>query len=105
MAAVCVIEVDMDANQTFPIAGRVRRQIFVNDCIADGRRVLCGSIVEESYVRDSQTRMLFCDTQCLAAHAFSIKKHARNARKKSHEVLKSRLQSQHWPGGSSARLV
>jgi hypothetical protein len=27
---------------------------------------LCGGIVEKGYVRDSQTRLIYCDTQCFA---------------------------------------
>ena len=32
----------------------------------DQHCALCGGIVEKSYVRDSQTRLIYCDTQCFA---------------------------------------
>ena len=32
---------------------------------------LCGDHIEEGYVRDSQTRMIYCDTQCLAGWAYA----------------------------------
>ncbi|MBO0759183.1 MAG: hypothetical protein J2P54_25360, partial [Bradyrhizobiaceae bacterium] len=32
----------------------------------DQQCALCGGIVEKGYVRDSQTRLIYCDTQCLA---------------------------------------
>ena len=40
------------------VNGRVRRM--------DQHCALCGGIVEESYVRDLQTRLIYCDTQCFA---------------------------------------
>jgi hypothetical protein len=30
---------------------------------------LCGGLIEKGYVRDSQTRLTYCDTQCFAAWA------------------------------------
>jgi hypothetical protein len=31
-----------------------------------GHCALCGGIVEQGYVRDLQTRLIYCDTQCFA---------------------------------------
>jgi len=30
---------------------------------------LCGGLIEKGYVRDSQTRLIYCDTQCFAGGA------------------------------------
>ena len=30
---------------------------------------LCGGLIEKGYVRDSQTRLIYCDTQCFAGWA------------------------------------
>jgi len=30
---------------------------------------LCGSVLEKGYVRDSQTRLIYCDPQCLPGEA------------------------------------
>jgi hypothetical protein len=58
---------------------RRTRFVLVNDCTpsGDGCCAVCGRTVEKGYVRDPQTRLIFCDTQCFAGHAFSIKSHAR----------------------------
>ena len=44
------------------------RFVLVNDRVprTDQRCALCGAIVEKGYVRDSQTRLIYCDTQCRA---------------------------------------
>lgn len=61
--------------------------VLVNDRIprGDERCALCGSAVVKGYVRDPQTRLFYCDTQCFAGHEFSIRKHVR----KTYEMLKS----------------
>jgi hypothetical protein len=48
-----------------------RRFVIVNDRVprTEQHCALCGGIVENSYVRDSQTRLIYCDTQCLAGGA------------------------------------
>jgi hypothetical protein len=62
------MEVDMNANLTFATGGFLHRTRFVlvNDRVprADGHCALCGRIIEKGYVRDSQTRLIYCDTQC-----------------------------------------
>jgi hypothetical protein len=47
------------------------RFVIVNDRVprTEQHCALCGGIVEKSYVRDSQTRLIYCDTQCLAGRA------------------------------------
>jgi len=62
------MEVDMNANLTFARGGFLHRTRFVvvNNRVprTDGHCALCGSIIEKGYVRDSQTRLIYCDTQC-----------------------------------------
>jgi len=62
------MEVDMNANLTFATGGSLHRTRFVlvNDRVprTDGHCALCGRIIEKGYVRDSQTRLIYCDTQC-----------------------------------------
>ena len=72
----------MSANLTHAsIGGYLRRTRFVlvNDHVPrrDADCALCGSKIEKSYVRESQTRLFYCDTQCFAGHAITIKNHAR----------------------------
>ena len=47
------------------------RFVLVNDRVPclDQYCTLCGGIVEKSYVRDSQTRLIYCDTRCFAGGA------------------------------------
>jgi hypothetical protein len=47
------------------------RLVFVNDRIprTDRRCALCGGIVEKGYVRDLQTRLIYCDAQCFPGPA------------------------------------
>jgi hypothetical protein len=67
------MEVDVNANLTFVRGGFLHRTRFVlvNDRVprTDGHCALCGSILEKGYVRDSQTRLIYCDTQCLPGEA------------------------------------
>jgi hypothetical protein len=46
----------------------ITRFVLVNDRISrTGEHcALCGGIVEKGYVRDSQTRLIYCDPQCFA---------------------------------------
>jgi hypothetical protein len=67
------MEVVMNANLTFAAGGFLHRTRFVlvNDRIprADGHCALCGRIIEQGYVPDSQTRLIYCDTQCFPGGA------------------------------------
>ena len=69
----------MGANPLFVSTSELRlraRFVVVNDRMPHRNEhcALCGGIVQKGYVRDALTRLLFCDTQCFAGHAFSIKK-------------------------------
>ena len=72
----------MSANLTHTNIGKFlhrTRFVLVND--RDPRRdadcALCGSKIEKGYVRESQTRLFCCDTQCFVGNAIAIKNHAR----------------------------
>jgi len=60
----------MSTNLTFAPGGLPwqARFVLVNDRVprTEQHCALCGGIVEKSYVRDSQTRLIYCDTQCFA---------------------------------------
>ena len=60
----------MSASPSFVTGGSAGRTRFVlvNGRVprADQRCALCGAIVDKGYVRDSRTRVIYCDTQCLA---------------------------------------
>ena len=62
----------MNANLTFATGGFLHRTRFV--LVSDrvprtGHCTLCGRIIEKGYVRDSQTRLIYCDTQCFLGEA------------------------------------
>jgi hypothetical protein len=48
------------------------RFVLVNDRIprTGEHCALCGGIVEKGYVRDSQTRSIYCDPQCFAGGSY-----------------------------------
>ena len=58
----------MGANLAFAISRRRTRFILVNDRLprTDERCAMCGGILEKGYIRDSQTRLIYCDTRCFA---------------------------------------
>ena len=47
------------------------RFVLVNNRVphTDQHCALCGGLIEKGYVRDSQTRLICCDTQCFAGWA------------------------------------
>jgi hypothetical protein len=51
------------------------RFVLVNDRAprTDQQCSLCGGIVEKGYVRDSQTRLIYCDPQCFAGGSHMTK--------------------------------
>lgn len=63
------MEVSMNAHSIFATGGfpYQTRFVLVNDRVprTDRKCALCGKIVEECYVRDARTRLIYCDTQCL----------------------------------------
>jgi hypothetical protein len=60
----------MSTNLTFATCefSRGIRFVLVNNRIprTDEHCALCGGLIEKGYVRDSQTRLIYCDTQCFA---------------------------------------
>ena len=56
----------MSANLAFAIRHRRTRFILVNDRLlrTDERCAMCGGILQKGYLRDAQTRLIYCDTQC-----------------------------------------
>jgi hypothetical protein len=64
----------MSTNLTFATRGFSRgiRFVLVNNRVprTDERCALCGGMVEHGYVRDSQTRLIYCDTQCFPGGTF-----------------------------------
>jgi hypothetical protein len=45
------------------------RFVLVNNRIprTDEHCALCGGLIEKGYVRDSQTQLIYCDTQCFSS--------------------------------------
>ena len=76
----------MSTDPTFA-TGRFPQAIrFVSLITASHARThcaVCGGLIEKGYVRDSQTRLIYCDTQCFAAWAHEaatvVKNHGRKA--------------------------
>ena len=68
------------ATERFPQAIRF---VLVNDRVprTDQQCALCGGLIEKGYVRDSRTRLIYCDTQCFAgwAAAAAVKTRGRKA--------------------------
>jgi hypothetical protein len=56
----------MGANLPFAISHHRTRFILVNDRLprTDERCAMCGGILEKGYIRDSQTRLIYCETRC-----------------------------------------
>jgi hypothetical protein len=52
-------------------SARQTRFVLVNDGVPCGgaQCTLCGTNVDKGYVRDWQTRLIYCDTRCFAGHA------------------------------------
>ena len=78
-------EMHMSSNPTFAAAQPYRTKfVLVNDRVprTDQRCALCGGIVEEAYVRDSQTRLIYCDTQCLAGGSYMTRSLLNSRRRK-----------------------
>ena len=61
------------------------RFVLVNNRVPRMRQhcALCGGLIEKGYVRDSQTRLIYCDTQCFPGGADEaapvVKNHGRKA--------------------------
>jgi hypothetical protein len=83
----------MNTNLTFGTGRFLHRTrlVLVNDRIprTDGGCALCGRIIEKGYVRELQTRLIYCDTQCFPGEADMVSPSAKIARGKCHEMRKS----------------
>ena len=44
---------------------------------------LCSGLIEKGYVRDSQTRLIYCDTQCFAGWAYGAATVVKNRGRKA----------------------
>jgi hypothetical protein len=62
----------MGANLAFAIRHRRTKLILVNDRLprTDERCAMCGGILEKGHIRDSQTRLIYCDTRCFAGREY-----------------------------------
>jgi hypothetical protein len=74
----------MSANVTLTTGGFFHRTRFVlvNYRVPrdDEHCALCGGLIKKGYVRDVRTRLVYCDTQCLAGGAYTVtKSHVRKA--------------------------
>jgi hypothetical protein len=74
----------MSANVTLTTGGFPHRTRFVLvNCRVprdDQHCALCGGVIKNGYVRDVRTRLVYCDTQCLAGGAYTVtKNHVRKA--------------------------
>ena len=69
-----LMEVIMSVNLPSAISHRRTRFILVNDRLprTDERCAMCGGIVEKGYVRDFQTGLICCDTQCFAGGDYLV---------------------------------
>jgi hypothetical protein len=77
----------MSTNLTFATGRFLQRTRFVivNDRIPStgGHCAFCGGIIEKGYVRDAQTRLTYCDTQCLPGEVLAMPGVKNRARKVS----------------------
>jgi hypothetical protein len=61
------------------------RFVVVNNRIpcTDEHCALCGGLIEKGYIRDSQTRLIYCDSECLAGGAHEAAAVVKNRGKKA----------------------
>jgi hypothetical protein len=85
--ASVTMDLAMSINPTFAIGRFLQRTRFVvvNDRIPriGGHCASCGGIIEKGYVRDAQTLLTYCDTQCLPGEASAMPRVNRGMRKAS----------------------
>ena len=64
---------------------RAIRFVLVNNRVphTDQHCALCGGLIENGYVCDSQTRLTYCDTQCFAARAHGAAAFVKNRGRKA----------------------
>jgi hypothetical protein len=71
------MEVDMNANLTFATGGFPQLTfVLVNERRPRNNPhcALCGGTIEQGYVRDFRTRLIYCDPQCFSGGAYSVTK-------------------------------
>jgi hypothetical protein len=66
----------MSANLAFATSHCRTRFILVNDRLprTDERCAMCGGILQKGYLRNAQTRLIYCDTRCFAGEYLSNSK-------------------------------
>ena len=64
---------------------RAIRFVVVNNRVpcADQHCAVCGGPIEKGYVSNSQTRLIYCDTQCLAGWAHGAVSNIKNYGRKA----------------------
>jgi hypothetical protein len=65
------VEMSTDLGYATGRFSRAIRFVLVNNRVphTDQHCALCGCLLEKGYVRDSQTRLIYCDTRCFAGWA------------------------------------
>jgi hypothetical protein len=78
---------NMSSNLTFATGGFPQgiRFVLVNDRVphTDEQCALCGGLIEKGYVRDSRTRLIYCDAQCFAGWAHNAAPVVKNRGRKA----------------------
>jgi len=72
----------MSVNLPFAIDHPRTRFVLVNDRLphADEHCTMCGGIVDNGYIRDFPTRLIYCDMQCFAGGDYLA--HSKDRRRK-----------------------
>jgi hypothetical protein len=100
---------NMGAVATF-ITDRFQRAIpfvLVNNPVPrmDQHSTLCGRLIEKGYIRNSQTRLVYCDAQCFIGGTHEAPPSSKIVEGKRHEMFKPALLSWNRSCLLSARLV
>ena len=78
---------NMNTDLTLATRGfrRAIRLVLVNDRVprTDQHCALCDGLLEKGYVRDSQTRLIYCDTQCLPGRAYEVAPIVKHGRRRA----------------------
>jgi hypothetical protein len=77
----------MSTDLTFATGGfpQAIRFVLVNNRVpcTDQHCALCGEILEKSYIRGSQTRLIYCDTRCFTGWAYATAPGVKNRGRKA----------------------
>jgi hypothetical protein len=86
----------MSTDQTFAICRfpPAIRFVLVNNRLprTDQRCALCGGLLEKGYVRDSQTRLIYCDTQCFGGWAYETAPVVKNRGKSRNRMRRQSIE-------------